>query len=84
MINSSNCRTDPRTSPNTAGPAGQGVAVPRGIGQDVNARVGGGDVLEIVQPRPQGQDTCECIGQSKCLDMTFVRRAGCHPAVGCH
>ena len=81
MINSSNCRTHRRTATDTAGPAGQGVAVPRGIGQDVYARVGGGGVLEIVQPRSQGQDTRECTAQSKCLDMTFVRCAGCHPAV---
>ena len=81
MINSSNCRTHPRTAPNTAGPAGQGVAVPRSIGQEVYARVGGAGVLEIVQPRSQGQDTRECTAQSKCLDTTFVRHAGFFPAV---
>ena len=84
VINSSNCRTHPRTEPDTAGPAGQGVAVPRGIGQEIYARVGGGGVLELVQPRSQGQDTRECTAQSKCLDTMFVRSAGCLHAVACH
>ena len=64
----------------SAGPAEQGVAAPHGIGQDYG-RVGVRGVFEIVQLRSQGQDTCECTAESKCLDITFVRRAGRLPAV---